>query len=38
VHKAFKEITAWLWSIVEFNEVNMMALETQVLNLASGKR
>ena len=30
VHKAFKEITAWVLLIVEFNEVNMMALKTRL--------
>jgi len=29
-HKAFKEITAWVLLIVEFNEVNMMALQTRL--------
>ena len=30
VHKAFKENTAWVLLIVEFNEVNMMALKTRL--------
>jgi len=30
VHKAFKEITAWVLLIVEFNEVNMVALKTRL--------
>jgi len=38
VHTAFKKITAWVLLIVEFNEVNMMALKTRLSNLASGKR
>jgi len=38
VHKAFKELTAWVLLIVEFNEVNMMALQTRLQDLSSGKR
>ena len=30
VHKAFKEITAWVLLIVDFNEVNMMALQSRL--------
>jgi len=30
VHKAFEKITAWVLLIVEFNEVNMMALKTRL--------
>ena len=31
VHKAFEELTAWVLLIVEFNELNMMALKTRLL-------
>jgi len=30
VHKAFKESTAWVQLMVEFNEMNMMALQTRL--------
>jgi len=34
----FKKPTAWLLLIIEFNDVNMMALQTRLLNLPSDNR
>jgi len=30
VHKAFKDITVWFLLVIEFNEMNMMALQTRL--------